>query len=92
MNVNENTVKRLGSFLIERQEADIVAVLARKMNATADEALLTYYASDLALKIEQGELGIQYLPAEYLADEVLKRKGNPRIRQKKNPSANPDRK
>ena len=39
MNVNENTVKRLGSFLIERQEADIVAVLARKMNATADEAL-----------------------------------------------------
>ena len=82
----------LGSFLIERQEADIVAILAKKTNATADEALLTYYESDLALKIEQGELGIQYLPAEYLADEVLKRKGTPRIRQKKNPSANPDRK
>lgn len=92
MNVNENTVKRLGSFLIERQEADIVAVLARKMNATADEALLTYYESDLALKIEQGELGIQYLSAEYLADEVLKRKGNPPHSPKKNPSANPDRK
>ena len=92
MNVNEDTVKSLGSFLIERQEADIVAILAKKMNATADEALLTYYESDLALKIEQEELGIQYLPAEYLADEVLKRKGTPRIRQKKNPSANPDRK
>ena len=92
MNVNENTVKRLGSFLIERQEADIVAVLARKMNATADEALLTYYESALALKIEQGELGIQYLPAEYLADEVLKRKGNPPHSPKKNSSANPDRK
>ena len=92
MNVNENTVKRLGSFLIERQEADIVAVLARKMNATADEALLTYYESDLALKIEQGELGIQYLSAEYLADEVLKRKGNPPHPPKKNSSANPDRK
>ena len=92
MNVNENTVKRLGSFLIERQEADIVAVLARKMNATADEALLTYYESDLDLKIEQGELGIQYLSAEYLADEVLKRKGNPPHPPKKNPSANPDRK
>ena len=92
MNVNENTVKRLGSFLIERQEADIVAVLARKMNATADEALLTYYESDLALKIEQGELGIQYLSAEYLADEVLKRKGNPPHSPKKNSSANPDRK
>ena len=92
MNVNENTVRNLRSFLIERQEADIVAILARKMNATTDEALLTYYASDLALKIEQEELGIQYLPAEYLADEVLKRKGTPRIRQKKNPSANPDRK
>ena len=92
MNVNENTVKRLGSFLIERQEADIVAVLARKMNATADEALLTYYESDLALKIEQGELGIQYLPAEYLADEVLKRKGNPPHSPEKRPSANPDRK
>lgn len=92
MNVNENTVKSLGSFLIERQEADIVAILARKMNATADEALLTYYASDLALKIEQGELGIQYLSAEYLADEVLKRKGNPPHSPKKNPSANPDRK
>ena len=92
MNVNEDTVKSLGSFLIERQEADIVAILAKKTNATADEALLTYYESDLALKIEQGELGIQYLPAEYLADEVLKRMGTPRIRQKKNPSANPDRK
>ena len=92
MNVNENTVKRLGSFLIERQEADIVAVLARKMNATADEALLTYYESDLALKIEQEELGIQYLPAEYLADEVLKRKGNPPHSPEKRPSANPDRK
>ena len=92
MNVNEDTVKSLGSFLIERQEADIVAILAKKTNATADEALLTYYESDLALKIEQGELGIQYLPAEYLADEVLMRKGTPRIRQKKNPSANPDRK
>lgn len=73
MNVNENTVKNLGDFLIEHQEADIVAKLAEKMNATTDEALLTYYRSDLAPKIEQGELGIQYLPAEYLADEVLKR-------------------
>ncbi|OUO89793.1 hypothetical protein B5F40_09725 [Gordonibacter sp. An230] len=92
MNVSENAVKSLGSFLIERQEADIVAILAKKMNATADEALLTYYESDLALKIEQGELGIQYLPAEYLADEVLKRKGNPPHSPEKNPSANPDRK
>ena len=92
MNVNENTVRNLRSFLIERQEADIVAILARKMNATTDEALLTYYESDLALKIEQGELGIQYLPAEYLADEVLKRKGNPPHSPEKRPSANPDRK
>lgn len=74
MDVNENTVKNLGSFLIEHQEADIVACLAEKMNATADEALSKYYRSDLAQKIEQGELGIQYLPAEYLADEVLKSK------------------
>ena len=73
MDVNENTVKSLGGFFIEHQEADIVACLAEKMNATADEALSTYYRSDLAPKIEQGELGIQYLPAEYLADEVLKR-------------------
>ena len=92
MNVNENTVRNLRSFLIERQEADIVAILARKMNATTDEALLTYYESDLALKIEQGELGIQYLPAEYLADEVLKRKGNPPHSPEKRPSSNPDRK
>ena len=73
MDVNENTVESLGSFLIEHQEADIVACLAEKLNATADEALYMYYRSDLAPKIEQGELGIQYLPAEYLADEVLKR-------------------
>ena len=92
MNVNEDTVKSLGSFLIERQEADIVAILEKKTTATADEALLTYYESDLALKIEQGELGIQYLPAEYLADEVLKRKGTPPHSPKKNSSANPDRK
>ena len=64
MNVNENTVKRLGSFLIERQEADIVAVLARKMNATADEALLTYYASDLAFFGESIEAG------ERVADKI----------------------
>lgn len=82
MNVNENTVKNLGSFLIEHQEADIVACLAQKMNASVGEALLTYYRSDLAPKIEQGELGIQYLPAEYLAEEVLKRE--------KRSSASPD--
>ena len=30
MNVNEDTVKSLGSFLIERQEADIVAYPRKK--------------------------------------------------------------
>lgn len=89
MNVNEDTVKSLGSFLIERQEADIVAILAKKTNATADEALLTYYESDLALKIEQGELGIQYLPAEYLADEVAQAEGNPPHSPKKEPLCQP---
>ena len=92
MNATANPAKRVGRFLTPRHDAYSVAVLARKMNATADEALLTYYESDLALKIEQGELGIQYLSAEYLADEVLKRKGNPPHPPKKNPSANPDRK
>ena len=73
MEVTERTVKSLGGFLIERQEADIVACLAEKMNVSAEEALMTYYESDLASLIEQGDLGIQYLSPEYLADEVLRR-------------------
>ncbi len=75
MDVSENVIKNLGGFLIEHQEADIVAALAEKTDATAEEALSLYYQSDLAPEIERGELGLQYLPADYLADEVLKRKG-----------------
>lgn len=78
MNVTENTVKNLDDFLIERQEADIVACLADKMNVSTEEALTTYYESDLAIKLEQGELGIQYLPPDYLADEVIKRETSKR--------------
>lgn len=64
----------MASHTSERQEADIVACLAEKMNVSAEEALMTYYESELASLIEQGELGIQYLSPEYLADEILGRK------------------
>lgn len=74
MEVTESTVKNLEDFLIERQEADIVACLAEKMNASSEEALTAYYESDLASLIEQGDLGIQYLSPEYLADEILGKK------------------
>lgn len=90
MNVTENTVKSLDGFLIEHQEADIVTCLAEKMSASAEEALLTYYRSDLAPKIEQGKLGIQYLPPEYIADEILKWREGPMRPREEQPSTDHD--
>ncbi|WP_165055675.1 MULTISPECIES: hypothetical protein [unclassified Adlercreutzia] len=72
MKVTEETIANLGSLLKEQLEADIVSIVAAKLHLSPSQALDMYYSSPLAQKIEEGELGMQYLDASYLADEVLK--------------------
>lgn len=64
--------ENLGSFLKEHLEADVVFLLAQRLGVSPEEAMGIYYRSKVAEIVEDGLLGAQYLPASYLADEVLK--------------------
>lgn len=72
MNVTKQTIQELDSFLKEHLEADVVALIAQRLDVASDKALAIYFSSALPEKIENGEHGIQYLSAEYLADEVIR--------------------
>lgn len=72
MIVNQQVVDGLDVFLKEHLEADIVAEIARRLNISSERAFSRYFESSLPARIEAGEYGIQYLPADYLADEVLR--------------------
>lgn len=64
--------ENLGSFLKEHLEADVIFLLAQQLGVSSEEAMGVYYRSTVAEVVEDGSLGAQYLPASYLADEVLK--------------------
>ena len=72
MEITEKTVAMLGDFLKEQQEADIVVVLAERRSLSADEALAWYFRSSMPRFVGEGTYGMQYLSAEYLAEEVLR--------------------
>ena len=73
--MNQAVIDQLGGILIEKLEADIVAIIGEKLDIPVDEALGRYYGSALARLIEEGAYGVQHLPAPYLADELLKELG-----------------
>ncbi|WP_165170364.1 hypothetical protein [Adlercreutzia sp. ZJ242] len=70
--MDERVVESLGSFLKEHLEADVAFCVAERLDVSAEEAMGIYYGSKIAEAVEEGSLGMQYLPASYLADEVLK--------------------
>ena len=72
MKVGAETLAGLDAFLKEHLEADVIACIAERGGVSASEAMDVYFSSRIAHAIEEGALGLQYLPADYLADEVLK--------------------
>ena len=72
MTVDARVLEGLGSFLKEHVEADVAFFIAEGLGVSAEEAMGIYYRSSVAEAVEDGSLGVQYLPASYLADEVLK--------------------
>lgn len=72
MKPNEHTVESLDSFLKEHVEADVAFCIAEQLGVSSEEAMDIYYQSRIAEVVEGGSLGAQYLPASYLAEEVLR--------------------
>lgn len=72
MRVTEETLAQLEPLLKEQLEADIISIIAERLEVSPGEAMSVYYRNPLAQQIEEGTWGMQYLDASYLADEVLK--------------------
>ena len=72
MRVTEETLAQLEPLLKEQLEADIISIIAERLEVSPGEAMSVYYRNPLAHQIEEGAWGMQYLDASYLADEVLK--------------------
>lgn len=73
MKVTENTVALLGPLLKEHLEADIIVNLASRLQLSPEEAMRVYFSSDVSEMVESGKNGVQYLSADYLADEIISR-------------------
>lgn len=72
MRVTEEILAQLEPLLKEQLEADIISIIAERLEVSPGEAMSVYYRNPLAQQIEEGAWGMQYLDASYLADEVLK--------------------
>jgi hypothetical protein len=66
----------LEKVLVEALECDVITSIARKKNIGIRKAMDTYYKSRLADQIDKGLFGIQYLDAEYLADDLIENEPN----------------
>ena len=55
----------------EGLEERIVSLLAERMSLSLADALDVYYRSRLAGQIASGELGVEYLSAEYLVEDLI---------------------
>ena len=65
------TVTDVTSLYKERLEEDIISKLAATKGIGLSDAMDAYYSSRLAQQIDRGELGIQYLSADYLVDDLI---------------------
>ena len=61
----------VSSVYKERLEEDIISKLAAKKGLGLSDAMDAYYRSRLAQQVDSGELGIQYLSADYLAEDII---------------------
>ncbi len=54
-------------------EAQVVDLIVARTGMNAAQALDYWYRSDLSVSVEHNEYGLQYLDANYLVDELLRR-------------------
>ena len=66
------TNEELEIFYREHLEEDIIVHLSKKKNISLEKAMETYYQSNLANLIHDGEYGIQYLDYTLLT-EILEK-------------------
>jgi hypothetical protein len=55
----------------ESLEKDIIALIANKTGIDVRQAMDIYFHSKLSVQIDGGVYGIQYLDAQYLADDMM---------------------
>ena len=75
MAVDERTIEAIEDIRLTHLEAQIVQIIATRMNLDATSALGVWYGSDLCRSVELNEFGLQYLDANYLVDELMAREG-----------------
>ena len=73
--MNAQTLDKLEEVLKQNLEADIIALLAQRLQLDAETAIDLYYASELARQVDEGTFGIQYLSPQYLADDLIENEG-----------------
>jgi hypothetical protein len=56
---------------LAHHDEDIIEALAEKLGIDLRQAMHIYYESLLAKQIANGDYGIQFLDAHYLADDLL---------------------
>lgn len=74
--VDERTISAIEGLRKTNLDAQIVQVIAQRTGLNAQDALDIYYGSELAPMIERNEYGMQFLDANYLADEVLRHRAD----------------
>jgi hypothetical protein len=61
----------LESILKESLEKDIITIIANKAGINIRKAMDIYFHSRLSVQIDGGVYGIQYLDAQYLAEDLM---------------------
>jgi hypothetical protein len=65
----------LESVRKESLEKDIISIIARSENIDVRKAMDIYFHSKLSAQIDSGAYGIQYLDANYLANDLRENEG-----------------
>ena len=71
--VNDRTILAMEEMRLTHLEAQVLAILSERTGMDAESALKCWYDSDLCAAVERNEYGLQYLDANYLVEELLRR-------------------
>lgn len=75
MKVTEDTIRAIEGVRLMNLESGIVEAVGRRLELGPAEALQAYYTSEVCAMIERNDNGLQFLDADYLAEEVLRELG-----------------
>lgn len=75
MKVTEDTIRAIEGVRLSNLESGIVEAIGRRLGLGPAEALQAYYTSEVCGMIERNDNGLQFLDANYLAEEVLRELG-----------------